>query len=184
MNTRRAESMIPFVTDGSPGAFSDGPHATPYRKTTMTRMRWFPLLLLAAACEDPGTSSTPLVDSGVFTLQSIDTRALPTAEPCSPDLIVAEEISFYQGNANYKQRGTRPATGQPFAVAGTGSYLVRPDRFVVADLTITRPDAPQQTYNARFVFELSEDGRDLTQMVGMPCDGRSAKRFTRTGVIN
>lgn len=150
----------------------------------MTRTRWLPLLLLAAACEDPGTSTYPIVESGVFTLSSIDARPLPVAEPCSQDLITSEEVSFYQGRINFRQQGTRPSTGQAFAASGTGSYSVKSDRLVVADLTITRPGISQQTYDTRMVFEASEDGRGLTQLVGMPCDGRSVKRFDRTGVIN
>lgn len=149
----------------------------------MTQTRWLPLLLLAAACDNPSAiDGYGNLSDGRYSLASIDTRALPAAEPCSADLTVSEEISLYRGEANYKQRITRPGTGQSFDVVGTGTYSLQGGRYVLVDLAVTRQDTPQQTYDTRLVFERTPDG--FTQMVGMPCDGRSTKRFVMTSIYD
>jgi hypothetical protein len=146
----------------------------------MTRTRWLPLLLLAAAaCEDPGTSSEARAVRGTYFLSSIDERPLPAAEPCSADLIRFEMITLENGTATYTKTSGTPA-GQTLTVEGNGTYDAREGE-VEVNLTVRSRNNPLQKYPARMVFQY--DGGLLKQIVGMPCDGRSVKRFD-PGIIN
>ena len=134
-----------------------------------------PLLLFAGACGNTSGLDSPPLQPGTYALVSIGGRALPTSEPCSG--VRTEEARIVLDDARgveFHYRGARPATGEAINVSALGSYTTRFDGTVELSLSYSTPN-PAAGLSTR----LQRTAEGLTEIVGMPCDGRDVKLYRR-----
>lgn len=111
---------------------------------------------------------------GTYALVSIGGRALPALEPCTG--VRADEARIVLDDARgveFHFRDVRPATGEPITASATGSYTTRFDGTV--DLSLSYAPNPGAGLSTR----LLRTPEGLTEIAGLPCDGRDVKLYRR-----
>jgi hypothetical protein len=132
-----------------------------------------PLLLLTGACGSTSGMDAPPLQPGTYALVSIGGRALPTTEPCTG--VRTDEARIVLDDARgveFHYRGVRPVTGEAVTASALGSYTTRFDGTVELSLSYSSPN-PAAGLNTR----LHRTPEGLTEVVGMPCDGRDIKLY-------